>query len=71
MSAKLLDPEMMRIIGRYSFLGLNLTGYAVAGLLVGYVIDRYTGFAWAKIILLIAGFAYGFYQVARIVLKNG
>jgi F0F1-type ATP synthase assembly protein I len=63
--------SMWRQIGRYSTLGFMLPAAAVAGLVVGHLLDRWLNTSWITLAGLLVGCVVGFIGLIRGVMKAG
>jgi F0F1-type ATP synthase assembly protein I len=63
--------SMWRQIGRYSSLGFMLPAGAVAGLVIGHLLDRWFNTSWITLVGLLVGCVAGFAGLIRGVISAG
>jgi F0F1-type ATP synthase assembly protein I len=63
--------NIWRQIGRYSSLAMVLPASVVAGLLIGYALDRWLKTTWITLVGLLVGCVAGFVELIRGVVKAG
>ena len=59
------EPNVWRLIGRYSHLGFVLPAAIVVGLLIGAGLDRYFHTTWITLAGLLVGCVAGFMELMR------
>jgi F0F1-type ATP synthase assembly protein I len=63
--------NIWRQIGRYSSLAMVLPASVVAGLLIGYALDRWLKTTWITLVGLLVGCVAGFVELIRGVVQAG
>jgi F0F1-type ATP synthase assembly protein I len=63
--------NIWRQIGRYSSLAMVLPASVVAGLLIGYALDRWLKTTWITLVGLLVGCVAGFVELIRGVVRAG
>jgi len=63
--------NIWRQIGRYSSLAMVLPASVVAGLLIGYALDRWLKTTWITLVGLLLGCVAGFVELIRGVVRAG
>ena len=64
------DKSWMRKFGEYSQLAFLLPAHIVAGLIIGYLLDRWLGTTWLYMVFLLLGIAGGLMQTVKFVQRD-
>ncbi len=66
-----MDKEFIKQITRMSSLGLNVIIASIIGFIIGYYLDKYTGYIYLFVIIFtIIGFSAGIYEIYKQVKKE-
>lgn len=55
---------------RYTSIAMALPGATFAGYIIGYLLDKWLGTSYLKIVFLLLGIASGFYELIRMLTRD-
>lgn len=64
------NPNLWRLIGRYSNLAFVLPAAIIAGLVIGHLLDRWLGKTWITLAGLFVGCIAGFAELIRGIIQS-